>query len=219
MSKSDLRKLIKGILKSIPVELKARQSKTMSDFLLNHSPIVKSAKHIALYLPMKGQELDITALLEGLLSQNDKRVYVPHVLGPYREDMCFFELKSLDEYRQDMNVDNKFGLRQFNEPDMKIKVDSGVFDLVLVPGLVFEIDSDSGKGVRRLGRGKGYYDAFLKGLGDGCRSLAIGFNEQCVGLNEELNGVHVPMGEDDVWVEAFLCSELIGQIKSDLKKF
>ncbi len=207
MSKSDLRRLMRAILKRLPAEVKARQSATMNDFLLNKSPAVKAAKHIALYLPMKSQELDITDFIEGILRQQDKRVYVPHVMGPARGDMCFFALKSLDQYRQDMNEDNKFGLRQFNEPDRQAKVDTAVFDLVLVPGLVFEVDQ--GYGVRRLGRGKGYYDAFLSGVGAGCRTVAIGFDEQCVQLNGELEGVRVPMGEDDVWVQEFLCSGMI----------
>jgi len=186
------------------MEVKTRQSKTISEFLLNKSSRVKTAEHIALFLPMKSQELDITEFIEGLLKKQDKRIYVPHVLGPNREDMCFFELKNYDEYRHDMNEDNRFGLRQFKKPLSKIKIDSGLLDLVIVPGLMFEIDKESGKGVRRLGRGKGYYDEFLKGIGNNCRTLAIGFDEQLVQFNKELDGICVPMNDNDFWVEEFL---------------
>ena len=64
------------------------------------------------------------------------------------DEMCFFELMSMEQYTNEMNTNNRFGLRQFNEPQWQRKVDVSLFDLVLVPGLVFEKESQEvGDGV------------------------------------------------------------------------
>ena len=73
-------------------------------------------------------------------ADKQQHIYVPHIeADAKRDEMCFFELKSMDQYNNEMNVANRFGLRQFNEPAKLSRVDVGLFDLVVVPGLVFEL--------------------------------------------------------------------------------
>ena len=69
MSKVELRKLMRSILKGLSTEAKAFQSKQVSHYLLTKSIRFRNAKHIALYLPMKSEELDITSVIEALLTK------------------------------------------------------------------------------------------------------------------------------------------------------
>ncbi len=73
-------------------------------------------------------------------------------------------------------------------------------DLVLVPGLAF---TRSGK---RLGRGKGYYDAFLSQSCSNntcCQAVALAFSEQVL---EDL-----PTDERDFTVHRVICNNTISQ--------
>lgn len=69
-------------------------------------------------------------------------------------------------------------------------VDVAVADLVLVPGLAFDARG------RRLGRGRGYYDAILEKTSAGCRRIGVAFDLQIVD--------HVPAEAHDRQVDAVL---------------
>lgn len=69
-------------------------------------------------------------------------------------------------------------------------LDSGGLDLILMPGLAFTRQG------ARLGRGKGYYDSYLRRCHDSGvtpRTMALSFREQLVD--------HVPTGEHDFLVQ------------------
>jgi 5-formyltetrahydrofolate cyclo-ligase len=71
---------------------------------------------------------------------------------------------------------------------------SGGLDLVVVPGVAFTVNG------HRLGRGKGYYDAFLSS----CRAtqatppftVGVAFSQQIV--------AHVPTDKNDVYLDLVL---------------
>ena len=216
--KTLMRKLMKNILNNISEENKAYQSKVVCDYLLNKDIKFRTASHVCMYLAMKHEELDTIPLIETILKNpadyGDKHIYIPHV--ERNSDMCFFELKNIEQYLTEMNEDNKFKLRQFNNPQLLTKADPQLFDLILVPGLAFGWDSNvvrPNNKICRLGRGKGYYDVFLSKIPN-CHTIGIGFNEQFVSSNEELvaglNKNHVPVDESkDFKLNEFICERMI----------
>lgn len=217
LQKTQLRKLMKGILKNISIESKKHQSSIVTGHLLNQHKKFKDAKHIALYLAMKQEEIDTVPMIEEMLTNSEqygnKHIYVPHIdmnkQSTNVPEMCFFQLNNLEQYNSEMNCNNRFNLRQFTSPDNMIKADPSLFDLVIVPGLCF--DKEEGLGINRLGRGKGYYDAFLSKI-PSCDTLAIGFNEQFIPKNKQIQEekLKVPMDSSkDVVINEFLCAEMI----------
>jgi len=218
--KSALRTAMKEILKNLSEQEKQRQSNILVDYLLNKCDKFAQSKHIALYIAMKDQEIDTIPLIESILTTNEKllmenrkHIYVPHVdmsAKLEKPEMVFYELKDLNQYRNQMNENNKFKLRQFNNIESLTKADETFFDLVVVPGLAFDLDcatNDTSRMVSRLGRGKGYYDVFLSKIPD-CYTIGIGFNEQFVPFNPSLieQNLKVPVDESkDVLLNQFSC--------------
>ena len=76
----------------------------------------------------------------------DKRVALPRVAG---EELMFHWVAGRDKL-----LTGKFGIR---EPSPDATPAGNGFDLILVPGLAFDLRGG------RLGRGKGFYDGFLSG--------------------------------------------------------
>lgn len=216
MSKTQLRKVMKQLLRNIPTEAKQHQSVKLCHHLLTKHVKFRDAKHIAIYLAMKHEELDLSSLIETILTEPEyakKKIYIPHVEPDLaNNEMCFYELKSLTQYKTEMNKDNKFKLPQFNEPQAQVKVDMNLFDLVVLPGLAFD-QIDRQIGINRLGRGKGYYDRFLEKIQHNteCHKLGIGFNEQFIPLNMKLinDGWFVPMDDRDMQLDEFVCEKLV----------
>ena len=68
------------------------------------------------------------------------------------------ELDSLDEYDR-LPVTN-WGIKQFSNEDLR-KEDAIDLDLILLPGLAFDLAKS---GCKRLGKGGGYYDTYLAKL-------------------------------------------------------
>ncbi len=211
--KISLRKIMKETLKSMSDENKLKQSLTVVNYLLNNHLKFKSSNHIALYLAMKHEEIDTHILIEKLLSEcatNRKHIYAPHFEMKSNE-MHFYEIKNMDQYKNEMNVNNKFGIKQFNDPTRLRAADPKIFDLVLVPGLAFDYNADHTK-ILRLGRGKGFYDSFLRQVSVKCYTLAVGFNEQFISFNEKLisDKVTLPVIETkDLMLDEFLCEKII----------
>lgn len=204
--KSNLRKLIKSTLKQISVEEKQHQTDVVLKYLEN-SERFKNSKNVALYLAMKHEEIDTNQLIVKILKDENrsKRIYVPHIeFSGENSDMVFYELQSFNQYEAEMNTDNKYNIRQFNDVSKLIKVDESIFDLVIVPGLAFSIEnSESPRKITRMGRGKGYYDNFLKKIPN-CHTIAIGFNQQFLPLNQDIK-MELPYDEKDVKLNQFIC--------------
>ena len=64
------------------------------------------------------------------------------------------------------------GLYGISEPAIKEPVSMQDLDLVIVPGVAFDKEG------MRLGRGKGYYDRFLKKVHDRLPSIGLAFDFQ-----------------------------------------
>jgi 5-formyltetrahydrofolate cyclo-ligase len=211
--KSSLRKLLKQALKQLTPEEKAHQSRTVTEYLLKKCEKFQAANHLAVYLAMEEEEINTIPLVEHFLaSKSDSRhLYVPFVdmSNSAEQPMQFYELESLEQFKNEMNTNNKYRIRQFNDLT-KVKLGNArLFDLILVPGLGFGQTTD--KRISRLGRGKGYYDKFLRQI-PACHTIGIGFNQQYLPLNPHLKQADIPVNEAyDVYLNEFLCESIINE--------
>ena len=119
------------------------------------SELFSTSKRVGVYVSCaRLREVDTRAILSSLLA-SDKRCYVP-LIRPGRGNM---ELLRIDAVA-DM-VPNKMSILEPSELDAQGRPREEALeaeeplDLVLVPGMAFD------RAGRRLGRGGGYYDAFL----------------------------------------------------------
>ena len=98
-------------------------------------------------------EFQTIALIASALNE-DKRVFIPKIVGGTPSDMVMVEIFSTDQIN--CFPKSKWGIP---EPELsegqKDGTHLGVIDLVIVPGVAF--DSSCG----RIGHGKGYYGTTL----------------------------------------------------------
>lgn len=166
MTKQELRKQIKTILQTHQPSFESESFRICKNIVL--SDYYKNAQIILCYMALP-DEVDLSQII--LQSQNDKKkIFVPKVQTK-TTNMDFFEITK--------NISLTKGSFGILEPDSS----STPFDfkdyqngniLILVPGRAFS------KNGERLGRGKGYYDTFLKNKLRNCISAGVCFPFQIV---------------------------------------
>jgi 5-formyltetrahydrofolate cyclo-ligase len=165
---------------------------------------------------MPAAELQTDALVRHALSA-EKQVFVPYLYRPKdpppntpKSVMDMVDLKNISDY--DSLKRDSWGIPTIDAETVKnrehvLNKNSPALDMILMPGVAFDVDKGSGF-VRRLGHGKGFYDYFLhrymeskcpgdkKGLGPGTDALLYGLalEEQVLRSDAELS---VPVGEHD----------------------
>lgn len=152
--KSFLRKRAKAELKNYFEDkaLSLQCAKTVAK-LFTESKEYAEAEAIFAYMAMD-DEIDLSFVIKKAL-QDNKKVALPR-MAEKSNDMDFYFIDSLDEAFSD---DNKFkilepsGKNRMAEPE-KIPEKT----IFLVPGLAFNLEG------ARLGRGKGFYDKYLRGV-------------------------------------------------------
>jgi 5-formyltetrahydrofolate cyclo-ligase len=163
------------------------KSRTLAE-LLFETPWWTAAEWVFVYIPMGG-EVD-TRFIVSRAYRDGKQVAIPRMEG---DDLAFY---SYDGYTENL-LPNQFGILE-PDPDWKLVDPSepmGKRLLVLTPGLAFDRQG------RRLGRGKGFYDRFLRRVRaahppeSGSWAVGLAFDEQMVervpvsGHDELLEGV------------------------------
>lgn len=138
------------------------------------------------YLPLPG-ELDVAHAIVQCLGMG-KHVCVPDVNWDDR-DMRPIELLSLNDASLRTT---RYGVRV---PREKVLVDPSRVDVVVVPGLAFDVSG------HRLGRGGGFYDRFLAKLHAGAVKIAVAFEAQLVDC--------VPMAVTDVAVDVIVTEKRV----------
>lgn len=114
--------------------------------LMRNRPEWKQARKVMLFAPLP-DELDIRPLIADALNSN-RLVALPR----FNIEQAMYEAALV----ADSNTDLIPGFKGIMEPRPKCPtVPMAEFDLVLVPGLGFDVTG------ARLGRGKGYYDRIL----------------------------------------------------------
>lgn len=147
--------------------------------------VYQEAQNISIYLSMPDNEIQTDTIVRHALSVG-KQVFVPflhaNTMGVKGEDygevapkrvMDMVRLRDLGDYEglqrdswgiPTVETDAIGRKRVLWDDDNVLKISGeGSLDLMLLPGVAFEMERDESKGgkVRRLGHGKGFYDFFL----------------------------------------------------------
>jgi len=159
LTKKQIRSKMLLKLKEQKEEERDRKSRSIKQKLFK-TRIFKKAKKIMFYIPIDGEVNTQEMIKEA--QKLGKIVVVPvckknRIIRP-----AILQKKAK----------LKTGLYGIPEPTRKRFIHPKDLDLVVVPGLAFDR-----KG-RRLGRGKGYYDAFLKKLSAKTTSIGLAFKFQ-----------------------------------------
>jgi 5-formyltetrahydrofolate cyclo-ligase len=177
-AKQALRKQVRAELTHMePGEQAAASAQARA--LLAAQALWKTAQWVLFFAPLPG-ELDIWPLLSEALSAA-KRVALPRFVA---ETRSYEPCQILDP-----SVDLQMGHFGIREPSRRCRpLRSPCVDLILVPGLAFDLRG------HRLGRGKGYYDQLLRGLGG--ITCGVAFDQQIV--------AEIPVEPHDVRVNCVL---------------
>ncbi|KAL5316493.1 hypothetical protein ACEPPN_015541 [Leptodophora sp. 'Broadleaf-Isolate-01'] len=170
-AKKELRRLMKKKLSSIRPESVETQSAAIFKTVTSFKPY-QEAKRIGVYLSMPTGEVQTNAIVRHAL-QSGKQVFVPYLHKAQnsppdtpRSVMEMVDLLSLSDY-ESLERDS-WGIPTIS-PDTvgqrehilkNSTKQSKPLDLILMPGVAFDLDPKTGY-VRRLGHGKGFYDYFL----------------------------------------------------------
>lgn len=169
--KSVVRQVVKEKLNALSEDQKATQSKIVREKLYAHD-IYQKSNRVSVFLNMS-DEIQTLDILKKLFTDG-KSVFIPRYSTKLGK-MDMVRIASWEDYENLPTT--KWNIKQpsVNDP-REDALDTGGLDLVIMPGLAFT------KSGRRLGRGKGYYDAFLRRCQDIQKTkpstIAVAFNEQ-----------------------------------------
>lgn len=169
MTKQELRIYIKKILQTHQSSFKSESSRICKKII--SSDLYKNARIILCYMALQ-DEVNLSRIL--LQSQNDKKkVFIPKVYSGTETliKMDFFEIT-----KNDTLTTGSFGIPEPDSSNLPFDFTDYQNEkvLILVPGRAFS------KNGERLGRGKGYYDSFLKNKLQNCVIAGVCFPFQIV---------------------------------------
>ncbi len=155
--KKRLRAFIKEKLNHLPQSIILSKSRKIISNLMNMIEKDNSSGSIGLYFSTNG-EVSTVELIEALLRRNI-RVALPAIEG---DKMIFKKISSIEELHP-----GPFGIPHPEKNGEPISP-----SLLVIPALAFDR-----RGVR-LGRGRGYYDRYLRGTGHGELRIGLCFHFQ-----------------------------------------
>ena len=163
MHKDDLRQQIQQIKRQFtPQQLEELSLPVISRL----RPLLAEAQTIMAYYSLP-DEVNTHDLIDDLVAEG-KTVLLPRVTGD----------ETMELRRYTGRADLKEGLFHILEPVGEPFTDFAAIDLILVPGLAFDAAG------HRLGRGRGYYDRFLRTIhsrdGSYCVKIGVCFDFQKV---------------------------------------
>ena len=163
MLKDNIRKEILGKLRKQDKIFIQRKSSLIKGELFATAEF-KKAKTVMYYVSFNG-EVDTLKMIDETLKMG-KTVAVPAIFEENRILKSF----GIKDRKKDL-VEGRFGIPQPKEVH-KTEIPPDRLDLVVVPGVAFDSDG------KRLGRGMGYYDRFLKSLPDRVATIGVCFDFQ-----------------------------------------
>ncbi len=158
MEKSQLRKEIRKIRDSIPLEDRIENSKKIAERIIM-CPQFQEAKEILLFASF-GSEVDTKPLFYAAI-EHRKKVYFPKVI---EQNMVFYQVEKwtelADGYQGIKEPKENEALRfQYEKAeDRKAVLETPPKIFILMPGLVFDRRGN------RIGYGGGFYDKYLERL-------------------------------------------------------
>jgi 5-formyltetrahydrofolate cyclo-ligase len=162
-------------------------SRKIADQLLA-MPLMEKADAIMSYVSF-GSEVYSMSMITRLIAMG-RRVSIPYCV---EDELRLFVLKDFSELMT-INfgvLEPKLKLREL--PERQMSIDE--LQIVIVPGIAF--DPNGG----RVGRGKGYYDRFIKKLPENVTTIALAFDCQMFD--------NVPMNENDQFVKIIVTESKI----------
>ncbi|RKU46205.1 hypothetical protein DL546_001653 [Coniochaeta pulveracea] len=229
-AKQQLRSAMKQRLGAISKESVKAQSSVVFNKLREFKPYVE-ARRVSIFLSMSTGEIQTDGIVRHAL-ESGKEVFVPYLHRnplpspdlPVRV-MDMVRLRDIEDY-ESLQPD-RWGIpsidpatvhdrqRIFGGPDAHHS-DKALLDLILVPGVAFDIAPETGA-IRRLGHGKGFYDYFINRLKAKAKDLGVEghiVNLYALGLSEQLlrspaEG-SIPMGPYDQRIDGLILGD--GQV-------
>lgn len=160
--KSDLRNTILTDLEDISEDVRSFFSEELAKKLVNMDE-VNSKNNIMMFLSFRNEI--VTDYTFESLKKLGKNIYVP-VTDFENKELKICKLENLEDVEL-----NSYSIR---EPKVKNEASPDILDLVIVPGVAFDLD------LRRIGYGGGYYDKLFERLSPSVKKIAICFDEQIV---------------------------------------
>ena len=157
LEKKKTRDRIKKLRSDLIKEQVAKESELIYKQIID-SKILERAEVIMSYMSFQN-EIDTEKINEYIISCG-KKLLLPKMLDR--------EIIKAIEYTGKFIIDNSFGIK---EPVGEIY--NGDIDLIIVPGVVFDIEGN------RIGYGRGYYDRFLK-LYPRARKISLAYEFQII---------------------------------------
>jgi len=145
LDKKSLRHTIRERKKQHSAEALQQLSDAITQRLLRH-PLLQRAQTVMLYYSLP-DEVNTHALVNQLVS-DDKTVLLPRVTGE----------STMELRRYASENDLELGAFNIMEPVGELFTDLERIDLAIIPGMAFDQNGN------RLGRGKGFYDRFLRDM-------------------------------------------------------
>lgn len=161
--KKEIRKRVKASIKEMSEEEKTEESKQIVSRVIE-SEEWNNAKSVLLFISLNDEPKTTDLINKALLEK--KRVVVPYC----KDDTGTMGIAEIKNIETDL-LPGKFNIL---EPREALRDNFFISDirLVICPGVAFGLDGS------RLGRGKAYYDRFLKLMNGNAPIIGIGFSKQ-----------------------------------------
>lgn len=189
-SKQALRKELKQQLAALSAAEKERQSRVLSHKLFSHPKYIASQR-IAVFLSMHDEVLTEEIIKD--IFKWGKSCFVPR----YRSSSSHMDMLKINSLQEMENLPlTSWNIRQPAEDcnSREEALSSGGLDLMLIPGLGFDLKGG------RLGRGKGFYDTYLRRCSEHPKgkpyTIALAFKEQICKT--------IPVDSNDVLIDEVL---------------
>ncbi|CAI8596367.1 unnamed protein product [Vicia faba] len=211
--KRTLRTQVRKTLKAIDPSLRSQQDNAIQDLILG-APWFKSSLRLCAYISCSSlREVDTFKLLSHILQPHPnggKKLYVPRVEDK-NSHMRMLNISHIgDLVANSMDILEPAPLDAVGNAREDVLQANDPVDILLLPGLAFD------RSGRRLGRGGGYYDTFLKNYKELAETrnwkqpllVALSYSQQILD-----DGV-IPVTSTDIPVDALVSPEGVIPISS-----